>query len=146
MKEGVFSHFADKPPPTINAVRVWKIRDDTPIGQLVGQVSTQTQDDDIVFGLEHSVGFNIFQSDNLTEPLPFDINAKTGLVYTNQSLSTWVSERGYSAAVLSPYDINLRLFALAGWPKHPHVRNGEIQRQPNHLQVPDNGENRKSAG
>ena len=80
--------FTDKPPLTISASRSWVIADNTPIGSLVNQVSTQTPDDNIVFGLEHSTGFNIIQSD--PEPLPFMIDAKTGYVYTNQSLSSWV--------------------------------------------------------
>lgn len=79
----------DKPPLTIRIPRMWCVADSTSIGSFIGQISTEIQDDDIVYGLTHSEGYNIVSSG--LEPLPFVVNPQTGYVYTNQSLNTSVS-------------------------------------------------------
>ncbi|XP_065211978.1 tyrosine kinase receptor Cad96Ca [Planococcus citri] len=81
-----FAQSQDKPPLTVSVQRSWKLAENTSVGSLVAQAFSEPQGDDIIFGLEHATGFNIYQSSDL-KPLPFVINPKTGYIYTNQTLS-----------------------------------------------------------
>ncbi|XP_027843560.1 tyrosine kinase receptor Cad96Ca isoform X2 [Aphis gossypii] len=73
-------------PPIIGVDRNWVVDSTAPIGTVVARVrvSDVGNETDLVYGLEHSTGFNIVQENE--DPLPFTID-DNGRVTTNTSLT-----------------------------------------------------------
>lgn len=73
-------------PPTIWVDRNWVIDSTAPIGTVVARVRVSDVGNEtvLVYGLEHSTGFNIVQENE--DPLPFTID-ENGRVTTNASLT-----------------------------------------------------------
>lgn len=76
-------------PPIIGVDRNWVVDSTAPIGTVVARVrvSDVGNETDLVYGLEHSTGFNIVQENE--DPLPFTID-DNGRVTTNTSLTNKV--------------------------------------------------------
>ncbi|VVC41154.1 Hypothetical protein CINCED_3A002845 [Cinara cedri] len=73
-------------PPNIRVDRNWVVESTAPVGTVVARVhvSTDPGGEPLVYGLEHSSGFNMNQENE--EPMPFTID-ENGRVTTNTSLA-----------------------------------------------------------
>lgn len=73
--------------------RKWVIPDTEEVGTVVTKVRGQdAEGDSLVYGLEYHTGFNIQNPVVDQKPLPFRIDNRTGVVYTNESLLNRVSK------------------------------------------------------
>ncbi|RZF45707.1 hypothetical protein LSTR_LSTR005002 [Laodelphax striatellus] len=84
---GASSQGGDNTPPVVWLERKWVVSEDEPVGAVVTRVKgSDAEGDPLEFGLEQHLGFNVAEPDPNPSPLPFRIDNRTGVVYTNDSL------------------------------------------------------------
>ncbi|XP_039276826.1 LOW QUALITY PROTEIN: tyrosine kinase receptor Cad96Ca [Nilaparvata lugens] len=84
---GGVSSQGDNTPPVVWMERKWVVSETEPVGSVVTRVrGSDAEGDPLEFGLEHHLGFNVAAPDPNPSPLPFRIDNRTGVVYTNDSL------------------------------------------------------------
>ncbi|XP_075216987.1 tyrosine kinase receptor Cad96Ca [Lycorma delicatula] len=84
---GTGQQISDNTPPVVWLDRNWIVADTEEVGAVVTRVrSEDAEGDPLEYGLEHHTGFNIANTVQDEKPLPFRIDNRTGVVYTNESL------------------------------------------------------------
>ncbi|XP_014262217.1 tyrosine kinase receptor Cad96Ca [Cimex lectularius] len=83
---GGWSQMFDNAPPVLTVDRKWVIPDTEPVGTVVTKAKASDSDGEpLEYGIESHISFNV----NFSTPktIPFRIDSRTGVVYTNESLA-----------------------------------------------------------